>query len=158
MIRDTFLICALAVNAVCAAAADDVQRQLQQREQSQTELRLKMQQQRDRAAQPPQTLGEDLQRRVLDRAQQQRLEQLQDRQARDAISPAPAAGDMHREMERQRLPQASSEELKRYERERQIGVERRREVSEGHGLPTCGQPCLLVPSVRLPGDRARPAE
>jgi hypothetical protein len=123
MIRATFLICALAVNAVCAAAADDVQRQLQQREQSQTELCLKVQQQRDRAAQPPQTPGEDLQRRVLDRAQQQRLEQLQDRQARDAISPAPA-GDMHREMERQRLPQASFEELKRYERERQIETQR----------------------------------
>jgi hypothetical protein len=157
MIRATFLICALAVSAVCAAATDDVQRQLQQREQSQTELRLKMQQQRDRAAQPPQTPGEDLQRRVLERAQQQRLKQLQDRQARDAIAPAPP-GNMRGEIERQRVPQASSEELKRYERERPIEVERRREVSEGHGLPTCGQPCLLVPSVRLPDDRAWPDE
>jgi hypothetical protein len=134
MIRLMSSICLLAVSVVCAAAMDDVQRQLQQREQSQTELRLKMQQQRDRAAQPPQTAGEDLQRRLLEREQQQRFEQLHDRQARDAIAPAPP-GDVQRQIERQRLPQSSSNELKRFERERQLEMERRREVAEEHGLP-----------------------
>ena len=123
MLRLVSFIYALVLSAVCTAASEDVQRQLQQREHSQTELRLKMQQQRDRAAQSPQTPTEDLQRRVLEREQQQRLDQLQDRQAREAIAPAPP-GDMRGEIERQRLPQAMSEELKRYERERQIEIQR----------------------------------
>ena len=125
MIRLVSFIGALAASAVCAAATDDVQRQLLQREQSQTELRLRMEQQRERAAQPAQTPREDVQRRMLEAEQQQRLGELQERQTRGAIAPA-APGDTNREIERERLPQASSEELKRYERERQMEMERSR--------------------------------
>jgi len=122
MIRFVSLVGMLAASGAWAATTDDVQRQLLQREQSQTELRLKMQQQRDRAVQPPLTPREDVQRRNLEAEQQQRLGELQERQAREAIVPAPQ-GDMRREIERERLPQASSEELKRYERERQMQME-----------------------------------
>jgi len=134
MIRLVFFICAVGASAACAAATDDVQRQLLQREQSQTELRLRMQQQRERAAQPPQTPREDVQRRMLEAEQQQRLGELQERQAREGIAPAPP-GDMHREIERERLPQASSEELKRYERERQVEIQRAREADAASSKP-----------------------
>jgi hypothetical protein len=120
----------LPVVALCAAstciAADDVQRQLLQREQSQTELRLKMQQQQERALRPPQSPSSDFQQRTLDRDQQQRFQQLQERETREALAPA-APDDLHREVERQRAPQATAEELKRLERER--NVEHERELS-----------------------------
>jgi hypothetical protein len=113
------------VSGIGAAATDDVQRQLQQREQRQTELRLKMQQQRDRATQPLPSPSSDLERRLLERDQQQRLRQLHEQQSRSGVAPS-AAGEMQRESDRQRYPQAASEQLKRFEYERQREIERSR--------------------------------
>jgi hypothetical protein len=113
------------VSATCAALESDVQRQILQREQSQTELRLKMQQQQERALSPPQSSSVDSRRRMLERDQQQGLQQFQDRQAREQIAPA---DDAQREIERQRTPQTTAEELNRLERERQLESERARDA------------------------------
>jgi hypothetical protein len=123
--RVTAAILALAMSSVCAAAVEDVQRQIQQREQSQLELRLKMQQQHDRALQQPANPAADQQQRMLQREQQQRLQQLQERQSRESIGAKPP-GEMQREIDRQRASQAASEQLKRFEVERQLESERSR--------------------------------
>jgi hypothetical protein len=118
------VVVACGVLVTGAAAADDVQRQLQQRELQQLELRLKMQQQLDRAAQPHQTPGAELRQRQVERDQQQRLQQLQDQEARRAIAPAPAgAGDGQGAIEQRRAAQAGAEHLNRFGAERRPGTE-----------------------------------
>ena len=123
--RALSLVAAFCATSMCVAAEVDVQRQLLQREQGQAELRLKMQQQQERASTPPQSPSADFQRRTLERDQQQRFREFQERQAREALAP-PAANDVQQNIERQRAPQTTAEELKRLERERQLPVERSR--------------------------------
>lgn len=117
------LTCAAALGAVKATAADDVQRQLQQREFQQLELRLKMQQQIDRAAQPPQTPAADLRQRQRERDQQQRLQQSNDQEVRGAI-PRAALGAA--DMQSERGMGAGAEQLKRFDAQRRLETEAKR--------------------------------
>ena len=119
--------CAAALGTAGAAAADSVQRQLQQRELHQLELRLNMQQQIDRAAQPPQGTSADLRQRQVERDQQQRLRQSHDEEVRRAISPASVgATEEQGEVERRRGIQAGAEQLKRFEAERRPDADPKR--------------------------------
>ena len=116
--------CAVALGTVGATAADDVQRQLQQRELHQLELRLKMQQQIDRAAQPPQGTAADLRQRQVERDQHQRLRQSHDQEVRRAIPPASVGGtEAQGEVERRRGIQAGAEQLKRFDAERRLNTD-----------------------------------
>jgi hypothetical protein len=115
----TTIGCVLALCAQPVGAADDVQRQIQQREQQQMELRLKMQQQVDRAAQPPQSSSAALRQRQLERDQQQRLQQSHDRDMRGTVAPAQQQGDI----EQRRAGQAGAEQLNRFGTERRMGTD-----------------------------------
>lgn len=113
------LASAAALFTTAATAADDVQRQLQQREIQQLELRLKMQQQADRAAQPPTTPAANLIQRQVERDQLQRLQQLQDQEARGMIAPAPVSGaGTLGETGKPRGLDAGAEQLRRFDAER----------------------------------------
>jgi hypothetical protein len=115
---EVLLACTVALGASSAGAADEVQRQLQQREAQQMELRLKMQQQVDRAVQPPQSPAAVTQQRQLERDQLQRLQQAQDREMRGTIAPAPESSGQQAEIERRRAAQAAAEQLNRFGAER----------------------------------------
>jgi hypothetical protein len=110
--------------------AVDLQKLQRERAQQQLELQLKMQQQQDRASRPADSAPFDLQRRQVDLQQQQRQREILEEEARATVG---ASQDdtlkQSRATANERAGQAATQQLQRFEKERQTELERARSGS-----------------------------